>query len=238
MNKIITLQRGEIHLWYTSIKSHQRDLNRYQQLLSPPERKRVEKLRFKKSRRRSIVCRGILREILSRYTGKPPRKLEIGLSETGKPFLPHASVQFNLSHSEDHMICAVTNGNPIGIDLQAVFEIHNMDTIVNFFFSLQEKQHYEQLKKDAATEFFFKTWVRKEAFMKATGLGFHLPSKHFSTIKTEEGKPHLYFHDQHPISFKEWSIWDIPVQPGSKAALALQGEIKDVQHFNYGHDVS
>lgn len=233
MSKDMILDRGEIHLWCASIKGHQKDIDRYQKLLSPPERKRVENLRFKESRRTYTVCRGILREVLSSYVGKPPQELEIRKEDTGKPYLPHSRIQFNLSHSEEHMLCAVTHGNPIGVDCQVVYEISNMDALVRDFYSSQERQLYDQCKKDNLSDFFFKTWVRKEAFMKATGLGFHLPSKHFSIITTKGDEPHLRFHRSNPISIKEWSIQDISVQPRYKAALAVQGKIQDVELFHY-----
>lgn len=233
MIKSMTLDGGEIHLWHASIKGHQRVLERYQMLLSPSERTRVEKLRFDQSRQIYITCRGIVREILSSYVGKPPQDLEIRKKNMGKPYLPHSRIQFNLSHSEEHMLCAVTYGNPIGVDYQAVYEISNMDTLVRDFFSSQEKRLYDQFKKDNPSDFFFKTWVRKEALMKATGLGFHLPSKHFSIDNTNGDEPHLRFHRSNPISIKEWSIRDVPVQPGHKAALAVQGQIKNVKHFHY-----
>lgn len=235
MGKTIILNQGEIHLWFTSIKGHQWDLNHYQKLLSPSERMRTSNLRFEESKRTYTVCRGILREILSSYVGKPPQDLEIKKLYTGKPYLPHSRVQFNLSHSNDYMLCAVTRGKPIGVDYQAVYEITNLDTMVNIFFSPQEKRLYDQFQKDNPLDFFFKTWVRKEALMKATGLGFRLPSKHFSITATKDGKPRLRFHRSNLSSIKDWSIQDTPVQPGYKAAFAVQGEIKDVEHFHYIH---
>jgi 4'-phosphopantetheinyl transferase len=233
MSKTITLNQGEIHLWYASVKGHQKDIDRYQKLLSPSERQRVDNLCFKESRRTYTVCRGILREILSSYVGKSPQDLEIRKKDTGKPYLSNSRVQFNLSHSNDYMLCGITRGNPIGVDYQAVYKISNMDTLVRDFFSSQEKWLYDQFKKDDPSDFFFKTWVQKEAFMKATGLGFHLPSKHFSIRTANEGEPSLHFHRHYPFSDKEWSIRDIPVQPRFKAAFAVQGEIKDKKHFHH-----
>lgn len=227
----ITVDVGEIHLWYVPIKDLYRDLGRYHASLSETERERLERYRFPESQKKYIVSRGVLRDILSGYLAKPPAEIDIANRATGKPHLPHSQLQFNISHSKLCMICAVTQKTPIGVDYQAVYRISNMETLAQAFFSPHEQDIYHSKPASEQREYFFNTWVRKEAFMKATGLGFHLPSNCFSISENSGGTLTLE-SDNHPeVLDREWFIEDLPVKPGYKGALALRGEKEDLKHF-------
>lgn len=231
MAHIIHVESGEIHLWYASLQSSSQDRERYRALLSPQEIERAEKLRFQESQHSFITSRGLVRKILSNYTGIPPGNLTIAYRATGKPYLPHSQVQFNISHTNRFLICAITFNHPIGVDYQVMYDITNRDTLVRSFFSPHEQQHYEKLQGEEALEYFFETWVRKEAYMKATGLGFHLPSRRFSICSENGEDPFLRSDHEQFLPLDAWSIKDLALQPGYKGALAIKGEIEDIKHF-------
>jgi len=229
---MIHIERGEIHLWYAPLAASSAEKKRYRSLLSPHEVERAERLRFKDSRGKFIVSRGIMREILSGYTGQSPARVDIDQRATGKPYLPGSPLQFNISHSNGCLVCGITIENPLGIDYQVMYDISNMDSLVSSFFSPLEREAFNRQEGDQALNFFFSTWVRKEAFMKATGLGFHLPSDRFSVLANNGGHPRLRTGPESSLQDEEWTIRDLILQPGYKGALAVTGQIKDIKHFH------
>jgi hypothetical protein len=79
-------------------------------ILSPEERERASRFHFAAHRRQSIICRGTLREILSRYLQSDPARVHFVYNRYGKPSLCDSDVRFNVSHSGEWAVLAVTAG--------------------------------------------------------------------------------------------------------------------------------
>jgi hypothetical protein len=118
--------------------------------LSPEERERAERFRFDEHRRRWIAAHVALREILSKYTSD----VQFVIGENGKPSLANGAVRFNLSHSGDLAVIAVSD-HEIGIDVEQI----------------RDGFDYESIAPAANRDEFFRAWTRKEACLKARGLG-------------------------------------------------------------------
>ena len=81
------LEEGKILIWATALDSvADVRLGQLASLLSPDENQRALRLRFERDRKRFIVCRGVLREILGTYLETNPEKLVFGYGPQGKPF--------------------------------------------------------------------------------------------------------------------------------------------------------
>jgi len=99
----------------------------------------------------------------------------------GKPYLKnYAGVQFNLSHSENYVACAVSD-SPVGVDIEYIHDI-DLDIAKNYFYN----NEYEYILKNPNIKTFFELWVLKESYMKMTGLGFRLPLNEFSIKISKE----------------------------------------------------
>jgi 4'-phosphopantetheinyl transferase len=112
-----------------------------------------------------------LRIILSRYGGDDPGKLSFAYGEYGKPSLfPFTDIQFNLSHSGDWAIVAVTRGIPVGVDVERIRP--NVDVA-----ALLRRLGEPDLAFQQATD-SFNAWTRREARTKASGAAlFNMPAK-------------------------------------------------------------
>ena len=115
---------------------------------------------------------------LSQYLGKEPVELKFDYSSRGKPALTkHAGekmLHFNLAHSDELMLLAVTRVCAVGIDVERLRPLADAEDIAERFFSARESMQLKTLPKASKLAAFFKLWTRKEAWLKATGAG--LPS--------------------------------------------------------------
>ena len=152
------LPNDEIHVWRASLDLTTSRITSLYDSLSPDERVRANRLRFDKPREHFIAARGLLRAILSRYLHVSPDQLEFRYSPHGKPSLIPSekhTFNFNLSHSEGFGLYAVSCAQSIGIDLELVRPVSDMEQLVERFFSVQERAVFRTLPTSQKLEAFF-----------------------------------------------------------------------------------
>ncbi len=170
----LDLHPGEVHIWRSPLAQPTRD---FWSLLSADEQARCDRLRFPQHRQRAIGARGILRTLLGRYLQQPPDQLQFVYVAHGKPSLAPAwllagqSLEFNLSHSQDWMLCAFALNQPVGIDLEQIRPMGDLAALTQRFFAPAEHRAIQALPADQQTSAFFQYWTCKEAILKATAKG-------------------------------------------------------------------
>jgi len=129
--------------------------------LSEDEVARASRFKFERDRIRWTRARSSLRLILSRYAGDDPEKLCFAYGERGKPALPPVTgIQFNLSHSGDWAMIAVTRSIPVGVDLEHIRP--NVD-IAELLRRLGETDLPHTVPE------LYHAWTRREAKTKTVG---------------------------------------------------------------------
>ena len=104
--------------------------------------------------------------------------LDVKAAPGGKPFLPELpEFHFSISHSGTWAVCAVFD-HPVGVDIEQVAE--SMQEVVQRAFSPAEQVALRALPEAERSAAACETWVLKESYMKATGLGFQLPMERLS----------------------------------------------------------
>ncbi len=170
-----------LHVWRV-------DLNRLKEssleigLLSMDEVDRANRLRSNESRWRFQASRIALRKILAAYIKRTPSELEFRYGDTGKPILKihHqdsnlANLFFNLSHSGQLALLAVSGAGEVGVDVEKIRERSAIDRIAQRHFSPKEHERWAMLDtSDRLTE-FYRVWTRKEALLKASSHGLSWP---------------------------------------------------------------
>jgi 4'-phosphopantetheinyl transferase len=144
-------------------------------LLSTAERERADRLRAERDRRRFIVARARLRQLLAQRLGTQPECIDLVYGSHGKPALACNRVRFNVSHSEDIAVYVFSRRGEVGVDVEAIRPIREADAIAARSFSRREKEAYAALKPRHKALGFFNCWTRKEAFVKALGDGLSMP---------------------------------------------------------------
>jgi 4'-phosphopantetheinyl transferase len=168
------LGNGEVHIWHVNLDLLAPGPSFL--LLSSEERARVERFHFKRDGIRFGVCRSTLRRILGSYLAGAPESLEFVFSAHGKPALKESAVplEFNVSHSREIALIALTKGKPVGVDVEAIrYDFSVVDVAVDVF-SARELPRFCSLPSDTQRLTFFETWAAKEAYLKALGTGFSL----------------------------------------------------------------
>ena len=164
----------EVHLWSASMPDLEITLHIFKSILSKDELKRAGSYKFSKDSNRFIIARGILRCLLSRYLSVPPKKVEFIYGQWGKPKLDKkfCSLKFNLSHSRDYALYAVTKYHEVGIDIEYIDKNFKANDVASNIFSPQEFKKWDKLPYNEKICTFFREWTCKEAYMKAYGKGW------------------------------------------------------------------
>jgi 4'-phosphopantetheinyl transferase len=134
---------------------------------------------------------------------------QVERTQRGKPFVPGSEVRFNLSHSGELTVCAFARGREVGIDVELESRKTEPLRLAERFFAPDEA---EAVRRDGR-EAFFRIWVRKEAYVKALGLGIAGIGLHtFSAFPGERRIAEALLGD--------CLLWDLDIDPGYVAALA------------------
>jgi 4'-phosphopantetheinyl transferase len=161
-------------------------------LLSDAERQRARRFAFDRDRRRFVVARSRLRQVLGARLEVRPDAVELVCGTRGKPALAgrcaDPDLRFNLSHCDDIAVYALSYGREIGVDVEAVRVIPDADAIAAHMFSRRENEVYCALDSRDKPLGFFNCWTRKEAFIKALGDGLYHPLDCFD-VSLAPGEP-------------------------------------------------
>jgi 4'-phosphopantetheinyl transferase len=219
--------KGDIHIWRADLDLPIMGFQKLHQTLSIDERVRAERFHFQKDRKRFSVGRWILRTILGYYLNVEPSLLRFCYGKYGKPALATTfgkeTILFNMSDSEGLALYAFTRGHEIGIDIEHIRDIPEMDQIAEQYFSARENAVFRSLPESKKREAFFSFWTRKEAFMKAKGEGLGLGLNQVEVSLTPGEQATLLSVNSNPQEASRWSLQDLDPGPGFTAALAVQG---------------
>jgi 4'-phosphopantetheinyl transferase len=194
---------GIVDVWATALTATAEELIKIEKTLSPSELERASRFHFDEHRTRFIVGHARLRQLLGRYLSIPADSIEFERGTNGKPQLAGEAVatglEFNLSHSDELSLTAITRGKPVGIDLEHVRPLSDANDLVRRFFSKREAAAFAIMPEDQKPFAFFRLWTRKEAWLKATGEGItylldqvevsFAPGEPAQLVKLPEGWP-------------------------------------------------
>lgn len=220
------LNRGEVHVWSASLELESESLGELERTLSADEIQRARRFHFERDRRNFTGRRGILRNVLSVYLGTKPAALRLIYNEFGKPCLegsPEAgSLNFNLSHSGALMLVAVALDRGVGIDIEFIDSAVSSDEVARRFFSTNEIATLEGLPEPLRQREFFNLWARKEAYIKARGMGLSIPLDSFD-VSSIQGEAVVVPGTPNSSDGSNWKIENLDIDPRYAAAVAASG---------------
>lgn len=174
--------------------------------LTHEEINKAAQFKFEKHRRRYIVAHAAMRTLLADQLQIPTEELNISTQENGKPFIPNNTLFFNLSHSDELAVLAISREGHVGIDVEQLNkEISTLDIAQRFFHPLE----YDQLHNAAPEkrlELFYRCWTGKEAFLKTKGLGVANYLKSFALDFQDSQKTCIIYTSNELKEFQNWHV--------------------------------
>lgn len=187
-------------------------------ILDTHERAQAEKFKTPLLRQRYIEVHGQLRLLLAKTLNQPAAQLRIARTAQGKPYLPdYPTLAFNLSHSAEHWVIALSRHCQLGIDLEVCQARVNLLGLVERCFAAEEIGYWQQLPETEKNLAFYRYWTRKEAFVKATGVGITLGLNQCA-INPQQPNTFLSVPSQYGPT-QAWRIHDIELGTGLCCAL-------------------
>ena len=241
------LERNGLHVWRVDLDSAARDEARvasWSRLLSQEEQRKAAAFHLDGHRREYIVAHAALRELLGRSLGVEPaavcltvRPPEVGGGAGAAPTKPSVvraeggagsvlDLRFNLSHTAGVALIALTVGREVGVDVERNRPLKEMEAMVHSVFSEEEMRMWLQLPAIERFAAFYRVWTRKEAYLKAIGLGLYrllrdvtVPVSVERIAGASQGRP------VRDLAGKgTWQVADVEVESGYSAAVCWEGE--------------
>ena len=231
---VLSLADDEVHVWRAWLECPPLELSHYASTLSKSEQRRAHRLHLERDRRRFVIGRGILRAILGRYLGVDAGAIKFCYSAAGKPALStefDETLRFNVTHADSLALYAVGHSE-VGVDVEHVREINEAEQIANRFFTAGERTELRAVPRAKRMETFLRVWTRKEAYLKACGIG----------IAEIANRVEVSLHDEatcfqvgtgNIVNSSRWSLHDLTPAPGYLAALANRGATPRLSWFNW-----
>jgi 4'-phosphopantetheinyl transferase len=229
--RIRALLRAEVHIWHGRVPGDGGTCAAYPSsgsaVLSRPERDRLARLVSPVARARFAAAHTAVRYVLGGYLDVDPAEIQLGRrpccrcgsNAHGRPAVvwPATVLNHNVSHSSGHWLLAVALGGPVGVDIERHRDA-DIGRLAAACLSGTESSFLARQPRAARPPVFFRCWTRKEAILKACGVGI------IARLPGVEVQPHirpaaLVDHTSGSCP-RTWLVRDLPVADGLSAAIA------------------
>ena len=217
------LGAGEIHLWL-ALRGDLSPTPAQPTCLAVDEIAAARRLRRPVDRELYVLAHFMLRDVLARYLNLPPVEIRLSTMAYGKPFLEDShgtDLRFNLSHSMDAVLCALTRGCEIGVDIEAMAKNRDLLNIATHFFAADEIAALVARRGGDRAALFYQLWTRKEAYLKALGKGLSHPLSSFSVMPNLCTPPDPIIRGLDDRSQGSWYCYALPAPDRYKAATVV-----------------
>jgi len=226
-----TLAVGQVHVGLVRADDAALCMACCENLISTVERDRAARFKFEKDRRLYTVAHAALRSILAGYLNVAPGDLEFEIGQRGKPRLAPTfskdSLEFNLSHSSEVALIAVTREREIGVDVEHVKKEFAFAEVAERYFTAREVSAIRALPEDLQRQAFYQCWTSKEAFLKAKGVG----------LSGELDEVEILIGDKGRVQVKNtlpgWYLSQLNPCDGYVGAVALEGDECDLRCYDW-----
>ena len=240
MREMSDLKKSEIHLWFADLNGLDRYAcsNDLANWLHGAEKNRYNRYQSQSQREHFLFGRVLLKSILSQYAGCAPADLKFEIDSRGKPLLSSNNplcLSFNLSHSGNRAVVAVSKNHDLGVDLEHMKMERAISKIAQRYFSLSEVKALENLSKATKIQRFYELWTLKESVVKACGDGlsrrlseveFSFPASGKLKMHSAPGKGNL----------THWQSWQIKQSGNYVLALSVkssENKINNIKSYNF-----
>lgn len=216
-----------VHVYRVQISGNNEKIEACLQYLSQKEIERSNLYRNKIDRDRFVIGRSMVKRLAAEILNKDINLLEITYLENNKPVICNEiSLQFNLSHSGDFVVLAICKNWETGIDLEQCTNIFKFQPILDYCMSKSEQ--IKILEDKNPINQFLMYWTRKEAILKATGIGILDRLNKFSCLDGNNLVP-----DVLTGIASQWLIRSFYIDNNHIVSLAHDSNINKLRFFDY-----
>lgn len=235
-SKFPELSAGSIHVWAVPHDECQPQIARCESLLSRDERARAGKFAFDPPRLTYVVSRASLRTILGQYLEIAADSVKFVYDAFGKPQLVDAALSFNVAHSADSTLVAVSRAGQLGVDIERMRNVEASLAIAAKNFHGNELKAMQAANAAELPSVFLRCWTRKEAILKCMGIGLGYPLAAFNVLTEPpvDTPIELPAHDSHATS--HYWLYDLDPSGDYRAAVAANFASSPPQGFTYSPD--
>lgn len=234
---------GVVHVIRLKLDLPEITCDRLSQFLTDDERARAARFRVDGPRQQFLICRSTLRRLLSSVLNVPSAEVPIQCGNHGKPSVPAAAVghsnhgiEFNVSHSGQLGLIAITTGHPVGVDVEQFDTRVQILKLAERFFSPFEAESLANLAPHKQLAGFYRGWTCKEAYIKAIGNGLSQSLASFR-VEIDPEKPARLTHiDDRPHEVNQWTTRELHVETGYAAAVMVARADCQIECHNWIDD--
>jgi len=219
------LEEETIHVWRMWLTEPEERIRSFRDLLTDSERQQADRFLFDEHRHRFTVGRAQLRRILGNYIDVAPEQVDFQYTNLGKPYFaegvtdPH--LEFNFTNSSDCALLAITYRTELGIDVERIREMTDMEGLARRYFAQPEIDVIVREPSEVRRqEYFFRCWTRKEAFLKAIGKGLTFPLGDVCVSVVDGDPVRIQWIKDREDETSRWELTHIMPSEGYVGALA------------------
>lgn len=174
----LEIAQNELHLWRISLDEGIDSVDQLHKQLSDAEQLRAGKFFREAQAQQFVVYHAALRDILARYVGVRPSEIAYETGQFGKPNVVAVQadgIRFNLTHSGELAVIAVSRDAEVGVDIEQVREVRSFASMLQRCLSDAERKDICDQQEEDRHRHFLRFWTHKEAYLKAVGVGLRAP---------------------------------------------------------------
>jgi 4'-phosphopantetheinyl transferase len=219
---------AETEVFFGQTKDFNLDNSELPSHINKDDQLKTEKLRNIEDKKTVLICYTFLRMILSRKLNKNPQDIIYIEDINGKPGIKDNPIFFNISHTRDSFAIVISEQFNIGVDLEKVNRVMDIEAVIKRVFSREENEYILRSGGKAKNRFFL-LWTRKEALLKAIGTGIISQLSHIEVFKpvnlinrdTIEGLANISFSSNYYIYSKKLGEYYLSVALPQKSEIIL-----------------
>ena len=139
-----------------------------QSILPHDELTYAARLKNKDQQETWLACRATLRLVLAKHLSIHPQSIIFQKGHFGKLYVADSNMFFNISHTNDAFVLALSTMSRVGIDIEMLNGNEDLPSLIHYAFSEDEATY---CNKGNLLQRFTEVWTLKEAFLKAVGIG-------------------------------------------------------------------
>jgi phosphopantetheinyl transferase len=181
---------------------------------------RAARIRDRIEANRFLASHAVLRSVLAKLLGETSRQLEIIAGADGKPRLAGNPVRFNMSRCGPMVLVGLSEAREIGVDIEQYRALPDLTSLARTHLSHREYEAWRTRKALLQEDTFLDYWTRKEACLKAAGIGLSMPLERVDVGVGAHHSPDLVTFRS---GLREWTVEvaSLAVPTEMSAAVAL-----------------